>query len=107
MSTINSVTNKEIASLITKIESLIAELKNSDVSNDSIEFYLLNNLVKYRQSLVAANSKQDIENAASIFGRFCTESMDWETKDYQKYIQLSEKGYAITRGFANKATHSI
>lgn len=106
MSTIGSATNKEIVSLIVSIESKIAELENSNTPKDSIEFYLLNNLMKYRQSLVTAESKQDVENAASIFGRFCTESMNWDTDEYQKNIRLSESGYRIARNF-DKETYSV
>lgn len=99
MSTVKPAVNKEIDSLIGKIESRIAELRDFNVSKDSLEFYLLNNLVKYRQSLLSAESKQEIDNAASIFGRFCTESMDWGTKDYQAYISLSTQGYAAAKHF--------
>lgn len=107
MSTINSAANSELNLLISKIESQIADLKNVRPNEGSMEFYLLNNLAKYRQSLASAESKQDVKNAASIFSRFCTESMDWETKGYQHYIELSEEGFSLARHFDKETVRSV
>ncbi len=106
MSTVKSAANKEIDSLIGEMDSRIAELRGLNAPKDSIELYLLNNLVKYRESLLSAESKQEVDNAASIFSRFCTESMDWGTKDYQAYIDLSTQGYAVAKSFKTDAARS-
>lgn len=106
MSTVKSAANKAIDSLTGEIDLRIAELRGFNAPKDSIEFYLLNNLVKYRESLLSAESSQEVDNAASIFGRFCTESMDWGTKDYQAYIDLSTQGHAAAKAFKTGAARS-
>ena len=106
MSTVKSAANKAIDSLIDEVDSRIAELRGFNAPKDSIEFYLLNNLAKYRESLLSAESRQDVDNAASIFSRFCTESMDWGTKEYQAYIDLSTQGYAAAKAFKTDAARS-
>lgn len=61
---------------IMQIDALIKELKSTFPKKESLEWYLLNNLTKYSESVSKANTKEDIKRATKIFSRFCVETMD-------------------------------
>ena len=87
--------NKEY--LINELEKFIAEYDLQKSIPDTHEWYLFNNTKKYMNTLKAANTSSDVKYAATQYGIFCTESMDWNTDIYKKCAALSEMGYKLAR----------
>lgn len=99
--------NSKIESLMQGVDSCITELKKAEIYKDSDEWYLLNNLTDFRQSLAAAKSKQDVEKASKILSRFCVESFNWDTDNFKKCAALSEEGFSLAKHFDKEAARSI
>jgi len=97
MSPKNNSSNLE--ALVQRIDAYINELKTRNISRESDEWYLLNNLTKFQQSLNSAESKQDVKNASSILSRFCVESFNWDTDNFKKCVALSEEGFTLAKTF--------
>ncbi len=69
--------------LMNKVTKYIALLKGMNLPDESLEWYLINNLEKCLEELEIANSAKDVENASKILSRFCLESMNWEDREFK------------------------
>ncbi len=67
------------------------------LTKDTLNWYIYHHLLEYRKTLISSNDHIDLDRAASKFGMFCTESMDWDTPEYRKWIEISEIGDKISR----------
>lgn len=85
--------------LMQNIDSYITKLRKAAIRKDSDEWYLLNNLNDFRQSLVSAKSKQDVERASKILSRFCAESFNWDTDNFKKCAALSDEGFMVAKNY--------
>jgi len=83
--------------LVKKLNALKLNLEDQGVSERTLEIYLLNNVNMFLDSLCNAKTARDIDNAASIFSRFCTESMDWNTPLYQQCSSVAEIGFKLAK----------
>lgn len=82
--------------LITEIHDKLQRLHKGLPEKNSC---VARQLEQYANCLQFASTKHEIESCAKIFGRFCTESLDWDTSEYKEYIKLSEEGYKIAKSF--------
>lgn len=98
--------NSKIESLVQSLDSYIAKLQKAEIRKKSDEWYLLNNLTDFRQSLVSAKAKQDIENASKMLSRFCTESFNWDTDYFKNCVAFSEQGFALAKHFYTETERS-
>ena len=83
--------------LLEKTRSLLEEFKSSNPERESLEWYLINNLTNYLNTIDQANKPYVIKSATANFGRFCTESMDWDTALNKKCTAITEIGYQLGR----------
>ncbi len=85
--------------LTEKLNELQKQLIEQDIEEGSLEMYLLNHVNKFLNSLMEAASAQDVDNAASIFSRFCTESMDWDMPLYKQCTAITDRGFKLAKVF--------
>lgn len=83
--------------LISELEKVIVEYDLQKSTPDTHEWYLFNNTKKYIDALKIAHTSMEVKNAATVYGMFCTESMDWDTELYKKCAALTEMGYKLAR----------
>ena len=81
--------------LIKKTEFFLEEIESFKPKNETLEWYLSNNLKKYLESIRFANGSTEIRNATRILSRFCTESMNWDTDLYKKCTAITSVGFKI------------
>lgn len=82
-----------------QLASLLSEVEHRLPKNDSLEWYLANQIRRYIVALESSTSKQEIENATAMFSRFCTESMDWDTSLYKKCAAITASGTKLAKTF--------
>lgn len=85
------------AVLIEEINRIIQELRFLKPKQESLEWYLLNNLNTYLQSIERADENIKIKNATEIFGMFCTESMNWDTDLYKKCMEITKIDFKLCK----------
>lgn len=83
--------------LLEMAKSLRQELAAAKPKRESLEWHLINNLDTFGNSLESATSAQDIKNACAILGRFCFESMNWDTPLYRRCSDISEQGLKLAK----------
>ncbi len=82
---------------INEIKLFSDELNSKNPRQESLEWYLLNNLKNYLHSISHAQSSQDIIRATKIFSRFCVESMDWNNELYKKCSHITHMGLQFSK----------
>ena len=83
--------------LIQDIDSLIKIIDSRGVSKESTEWYLRNNLIDYKATLLSEDSTEVLNNATRALVRFCTESMDWSDPLYQECCSITAKGARLAK----------
>ncbi|MBA2655187.1 MAG: hypothetical protein H0U71_09025 [Gammaproteobacteria bacterium] len=83
--------------LINRTNQYINELKSHSPQIETLEWYLINNLEEYLNSIKKANSGIEIEKASKILDRFCLESMDWDTTIFKKCSELTKFGLKLSK----------
>jgi hypothetical protein len=78
--------------LVKQLENQLAILRSYTLERDTHDWYLYNNLEKYLKVVKSYKSASELKKAASVFGSYCTESMNWNTNEYKFYITLAEAG---------------
>lgn len=64
---------------------------------ERLEWYLINNLKVYCDSLKNAISTQEIKNAAEKLDMFCVESMDWNTSLFKRCTILTTNAFKFVK----------
>ena len=90
------------AKLVEKLNNLKLDLLEHEVSNGSLEMYLLNNVNMLLVSLDNSRRSEDIDKAVSVFARFCAESMDWDAPIYKQCSSLAEMGFKLAKAYKQK-----
>jgi hypothetical protein len=70
--------------LIENVDSFLQEIELSNPKQETIEWYLFNNLKKYLSSIADTENPIEIKNATGRLSIFCTESMNWDSELYKK-----------------------
>ncbi len=78
--------------LIEKIDSLQKTIAMKRHEKDSLEWYLGNHLDSYLKVMGSDTPKVDMERADHIFGRFCIDSMDWDTSIFKECSAIRKLG---------------
>jgi len=69
--------------LVEQLEKQLTLLRSHTLERDTHSWYLYNNLEKYLKVVKSYESASELKKAASMFGSYCTESMNWNTKEYK------------------------
>lgn len=83
--------------LLNKISILIDEINSKHVDKESHEHYLWNHLVNLSDVLKQENNASALLRTAKGFILFCTDTMNWDTPDYQSVVQLGLQASSIAK----------
>jgi len=85
--------------LLESIDKVLGLLAQNAPTRESLEWYLGNNLRSFREALVSARTRLDVENATRALSRFCTESMEWDSELFRECTRIEEKGFALAKSW--------
>jgi hypothetical protein len=83
--------------LIQKIDWVLEATAEKAAIKESLEWYLRNNLVRYKQLLQSDPSQMQLKDATRALMRFCTESMDWNTVLYRDCMAITSEGSSLAK----------
>ncbi len=87
----------EKQSLITEAQQFLLMLEKRNLANESLEWYLVNQLKAYLTSLSTATSTQEIRMAAEKLNMFCVESMDWDTDLFKRCSAITKNALRFSK----------
>jgi hypothetical protein len=76
--------------LIEQSQLLLCKLVNTEPKQESIEWYLINNLKQYLEILSNAETAMEIKKATEKLDMCCIESMDWNTPLFKRCAKITE-----------------
>jgi hypothetical protein len=85
--------------LLESIDRVLGRLAQGAPPRESLEWYLANNLGSYRDALLSAKTRIDVENATRALSRFCTESMEWDSDLFRECTRIQEEGFALAKSW--------
>jgi len=88
--------------LLESIDTLLGRLERESPRQESLEWYLVNNLRWYREKMQNAKTKQDVENATRVLSRFSSESMDWASDLFRECTRIEEKGVQLAKSWTDR-----
>ncbi|MBA4308514.1 MAG: hypothetical protein C0429_17440 [Sphingopyxis sp.] len=77
--------------LIQMINQLIKQLEAQSLKVESVHWYLLNNLQRFKDVAENSPSLHAIENEGRALSRFCIDSMDWEDELFKATTAITEQ----------------
>lgn len=77
--------------LIQMLNELIQSIEARAPKSESVEWYLLNNLLRFKEVTESSPSRHEIENEARILSRFCVDSMDWDDPLFKAATAITEQ----------------
>lgn len=77
--------------LLKMVDDLISDLEARAPARESVEWYLLNNILKLREVAANDSSPHDVENAARVLNRFAVDSMDWGDPLFKAVTAITEQ----------------
>ena len=88
--------------LLNQVTILIDEINSKAIRKESHEHYLKNHLINLSNALSQDTNTHLLLRAARTFMVFCTDSMNWDTPEYQSFVPLWEQAVRIARLDLNK-----
>lgn len=82
--------------LIQMINQLIQQLEAQSLKAESVQWYLLNNLKRFKGVAENSPSQHAIENEGRTLSRFCVDSMDWEDELFKAATAITEQARHVT-----------
>ena len=73
------------------INSLISELDARSPHAESVDWYLLNNMRRFRDLVATSPSGHDLKNGVRVLNRFCIDSMEWNDPMFKAVTALAEQ----------------
>lgn len=83
--------------LLAKIDVLLNQIAPASGVHGSLEWYLRNHLIEYKNKISTNSTAVGIENATEILMRFCLESMEWGTDLYRSCTALTEQAIRLSK----------
>lgn len=83
--------------LIKEAQLFLIDSKKNEPRKESLEWYLINNLIKYLEALNTSKTAGEIKVATEKLDMFCVESMDWDTSLFKRCTQITELGLKIAK----------
>lgn len=83
--------------LISEIQKFLDNLEANNPSNESLEWYLINNLKEYFDEINNATTAKQIKQATEKFDMFCVDSMDWDTPLFERCTKLTNLGLKLAK----------
>lgn len=83
--------------LIKTGQDFLNNIEESRPKQESLEWYLINNLRKYLEVLNCAETAEQIKSATEKLDMFCIESMDWDTPLFKRCTTLTDLGLKVAK----------
>jgi hypothetical protein len=77
--------------LLQMINQLIQQIEVQSMKVESVQWYLLNNLKRFKDVAENNPSRHDIENEGRALSRFCVDSMDWGDDLFRAATAITEE----------------
>ena len=77
--------------LLQMLGSLIERIEKRQPQAETKEWYLLNNLLRFKEVSESARSQRDFENAIYVLSRFNIDSMDWDDPLFKETTAVTER----------------
>lgn len=77
--------------LLEMLISLVERIELRAPEMESVEWYLLNNLNRFKEILENSPSKHEFENGMRVLSRFCIDSMDWNSPLFKAATSITEQ----------------
>lgn len=77
--------------LLQMLSSLIERIESRRPRVETAEWYLLNNLRRFKEVSESSPSQQEFENAGHVLSRFNVDSMDWDDPLFKETTAITEK----------------
>lgn len=87
----------EKQALITEAQQLFLSIEKMNPKNETLEWYLLNQLKAYLTTLNTATTTQEIKIAAEKLGIFCVENMDWDTDLFKLFSATTKNALQFSK----------
>lgn len=83
--------------LIRETQSFLTELKKNEPRKESLEWYLINNLINYLSVLNTSKTAMEIKTATEKLDMFCIECMDWNTPLFKRCTKITDLGLKLVK----------
>lgn len=87
----------DISQLLELIDLLRDDLKKKAPVKDSVEWYLLNNLLDYGKALASYKTHEEIGDATRSLSRFCIDSLDWDSEVFRACTEITVRGRRLAK----------
>lgn len=77
--------------LLQMLSSLIGRIEARQPRVETREWYLLNNLHRFKEVSESSPSQQEFENAEHVLSRFNVDSMDWDDPLFKETTAITEQ----------------
>jgi hypothetical protein len=77
--------------LLQMLSSLIERIEARQPQVETGEWYLLNNLRRFKQVTEGSPSQHEFENATLVLSRFNVDSMDWDDPLFKETTAITEQ----------------
>jgi hypothetical protein len=90
-----------IETVIQKVQEVIQTLEGTNPKRESMEWYSINNLEQFKDSLERAGTISDIEKADLALSRFTVDSIEWNSR----LMSLMQEIEKITSEYLRQRRH--
>lgn len=77
--------------LLEMVSALIEGVEAQTPATESREWYLLNNLRRFRDTVERSSSRSEVEGATRLLNRFCIDSLDWDDPLFKAATAITEQ----------------
>ena len=85
--------------LISEIQNFLDEIEKNKPSNESLEWYLINNLKEYFSAVDNATTAKQIKQATEKLDMFCVDSMNWDAPLFKRCNKITELGFRLAKQY--------
>jgi hypothetical protein len=86
----------EMGKLLQMLDSLISRIEARKPRIETAEWYLLNNLHRFKDVAESSSSQREFEKAQRVLSRFCVDSMDWDDPLFKEINAITTQARRMT-----------
>jgi len=83
--------------LINEAQNFLDDLEKSNPENESLEWYLINNLKGYLTAINTATTTKQIKQATEKLDMFCVDSMNWNAPLFKRCTKITDLGLKLAK----------
>jgi len=81
--------------LLQMLGSLIERIKATRPTIETVEWYLVNNLLQLKEVAERSPTQHDFENAKRVLSSFIIDSMDWDDPLFKEATTITEQAKRV------------